>query len=249
MKILCLADLHFGLSSDYDIDIDLIAKIQKTIIFHNPDLILIAGDVCEINIENPYFLLSKLSDKPVVFCLGNHEFNHSSVPLVLERYKTLYSPQLYNVHCLDIIGRYSVENINIVGNVFWYDGSLKNTKHQIDDGVVRNWYESSMIDFNYKIEHQKCKEQIYQNISEDKENILLTHCVPHHSLNKHMMCSGVGNMYSGVSDFITCNNFRYAICGHTHLPVTEKIKKTFCVNIGQDYYLYSNKVSYYVLDI
>jgi len=81
MKILCLADLHIQATKSLQIkqaeDI-----VKKT----DPDLVLVAGDVFEHNIDfNPFKELSKLK-KPVVCCFGNHEFAYSSV----EKTKSFY---------------------------------------------------------------------------------------------------------------------------------------------------------------
>ena len=253
-KILCLADLHMYLNKS--LELKQVKGLVKEI---KPAAVLIAGDVYESGVKfNIYKDLASL-DVPVVFCLGNHEFAYSKIDDVKKKYQDLYEPEKYDVHCLDIIGnhilRINNEDINIVGNVLWYDGSMKDVPEQDDNVIISNWLDSTIIDFDFHKENENCINQIKAGFDKDKKNILLTHTCPHNDLNgfKRRGLSKF-NMYSGMSDFIGKMKdegieFSWAICGHTHLPEKKEIHNCKCVNIGNDYYhLYPNDLKHFVIE-
>lgn len=258
MRFLCLADLHISEKDSQQLN-QVKELLQK---FDDIDAILIAGDVFDTRELNPYKELSQL-EKPVIFCLGNHEFAYSSIHGTINYYFNNYNPNQWNVHCLDIIGHYSIGNVNIVGNVLWYDGSLKSFPEQ-DDKISKNWLDSTIYQFDFKKECQRCIAQIaskenHPEINEDtgekiEHTILLTHCVPHIDLNVHTIDKpmSIFNMYSGVKnlfEMIDFKDFDWAVCGHTHKYAKKEIDGIQCINIGNDYFRYSDKLNFYIIDL
>lgn len=263
MNILCFSDLHIRNINSKEIEL-----CQHAAKYHKPDVIVISGDVCDNKKINVYEELSKiyLNSVPIVFTLGNHEFAYSNISDTLKRFRDDYNSNKYNVHCLDIIGHKCVENFNFVGNVLWYDGSLRDIYNQrflIDE----DWLDSTIYRFNFREENKKCVEQINAienhpefNDNEDYDNgikiektFLITHCVPHIDMNLWSL-EGVSryNMYSGMKDLFSKLSFKvdYSICGHTHRYCTKEIDGCYCVNIGNDYLLNSNGFrSFYFEDI
>ena len=172
-KILCLADLH--MQSTKSMELSIVKKIIKD---EKPSFVLIAGDVFENNIDfNPYKELATLG-LPVICCFGNHEFAYKTVPYVKEQYKEMYDPDKYDVHYLDIIGHKEImfngKKVNIVGNVLWYDTSLKDIPSQPADMISPFWLDSTIMHFNFIKENIECRNQILSNLNED-DTILLTH--------------------------------------------------------------------------
>lgn len=256
MKILSFADLH---SNNYYKDNqteyikDIINKVK-------PDLILIAGDVVEKFIikNNNVFkyirnVLFNMTDVPVVFCLGNHEFIDQSIQETHNNVKK-YVKNNYNCFCLDIDGRFTINDINIVGNVLWYDNSLKSVPAQKDDFIIDGWIDKYIIDFIPSVECTKCKQEIISNIDENKKNILLTHCVPYYKLNWFTVDAPLSeyNMYSGCYDFLNelkNKNVLWSICGHTHHFMNGTYHGISCVNIGNDYFFRNNNIKYFEFEI
>lgn len=246
MKILCLSDLHIQEINSLQLN-----RIKYIIEDTLPDVIIICGDIFDNGLINPYKELSMLGDLPIICVLGNHEFaTFRSIDITLNRYTKLYEPNKYNVHYLDIIGHKCIENINFVGNVLWYDGSLKSLPNQ-SDIIIDGWLDSIIEDFDFKKENLKCINQIKQNIDNNKINILLTHCVPHIDMNLFSLTStSLYNMYSGVKNlFNELPKLDYAICGHTHRYTVKEIAGCNCINVGNDYYQYTNDIKYYILEV
>lgn len=255
MKILSFADLHIVEKYSYQMDC-----AKKCVKNYNPDVITISGDIFDNKDLNPYKELSRLSkDIPVICCLGNHEFAYRSIPETLDFYREKYAPEKYNVYYLDVVGHKCVENVNFVGNVLWYDGSLKNVYNQ-KDVISHNWLDSSIKNFDWKLENQKCVEQINDEKNNPLENdgwkiektVLITHCVPHIDLNLFSF-EGMSeyNMYSGMKNLFSQLNKKidYAICGHTHRRTCKTIDGIDCINIGNDYAFRKNSFECFYLEL
>lgn len=241
MKILCLSDLHICGSIDLKYKYHWIEKLLDDSI----DIIVISGDIFEFHYQymiNPYQKLSKITDKPIICVLGNHEFVDNTIQDTLKYYQDLYEPNKYNVHYLDVCGHYDINNFRFVGNVLWYDAEMR----QYDDQSVYDWggnkgtgngywLDRCIIDFDYKKENKSCVKQIKKNISSEKENILVTHCVPIEKMNGHIL--NKLNIFSGMKDLLKDINVQYSISGHTHKRIIGlQVYNTFCINIGNDYY-------------
>lgn len=253
MKVLCLSDLHrWENSKSQD------KKIKRIVRETCPDVIVISGDVHEADTPvNPYKDLSRLfSDKPVVFTLGNHEFFNKTPEIVYKKYARQYLPKKYNVHCLDIIGHYDIDDVRFLGNVMWYDGSMSTLPMQnlysFADG---SWADKLIIHFDYINECSKCCEKIESTLKGTPEwmtKVMVTHTVPHRDLNGHMSKEASPfNAFSGIADYLDRLAEKglkvdYSISGHTHWRVVGKtIAGTKCINVGADYGI----VEYHVLEV
>ena len=258
MKFLCLADLHYFSKWDPYYNYILNNLIKNV----NPDYILIAGDIIESYLvktsENVYKTIrEKLFsefDIPVIFCLGNHEFSDNSIKNVLNNFN---NEDIYGCYCLDSCGHFDIlhTDYRLVGNVLWYDNSMKPQGSPMkDDEIDKDWLDSSILDFVPSVECAKCKQQIKDNIDVNKKHILLTHCVPHESLNwfTENQPFSVYNQYSGCANFLSelkDYNFEWAICGHTHKRVMKKINNINCINIGNDYVFHKSYFERFVFEV
>ena len=161
-----------------------------------------------------------------------------------------------NVKCLDVEGHIVKDNINFVGNVFWYDWSLNNNRLIMKGEIIKGWLDRSIADFDAIEEHEKCKDQIFKNLSTEHKNVLITHMVPHRDLNRFSIEEPFSpyNAYSGVNDFLSeieSKGFEleYAICGHTHKREIKDINGVRCINIGNDYFSHTNKIVSFLIEL
>lgn len=243
MNFLALADLHYSFNSVWSNGY-FQSLLKETIEKYKIDVVLIAGDVVESSIitqENPYKIIRynifTNIDIPIVFCLGNHEFSYNSINKVISKLSRI--KDRFDCYCLDIDGHYDVSSdIRVVGNVLWYDNTLKGNPNQKDDYIIDGWLDSTIKDFVPSVNCKRCKKQIQSNIKKNSKNILVTHCVPHKDLNRFSFDEPYSefNMYSGCADFLSSlSNVNWAICGHTHRRMSKVIHNVNCVNIGNDY--------------
>jgi predicted phosphodiesterase len=262
MKVLILSDLHISaryLAEKFYLEKQKrIFEFQFSSILKDVDLILISGDVVESSIMkykecNPLDSLYYLFEKPIIFCLGNHEFAYQSHPNVIKYWSQFEHSE---VHCLDIKGHVTMDKWNFVGNVLWYDFTLNNCHQLMQGEILDGWLDATIEDFDPLKECENCKQQIYSNLSKDKTNILITHMVPHIELNTFSIEQPTSpyNAYSGCNRFILdCQdkgfNIEYAICGHTHRKECKEIWNIKCINIGNDYFHRTNCYKYMTIDI
>lgn len=244
MKILILSDLHRNLYDDCSYQ----NKMVNTLLNKHKDidLIVISGDVHEYSLEfNPYVDLDELFHHiPTLFCLGNHEFAGFTVDSVLNHYRNLYNPMKFNVHCLDVLNYFDVDGYRFLGNVLWYDGSMKSYPDQ-SDVINSRWLDSTIIDFDWKKENKRCVDNIVSNMDDSMIQILVTHCVPHYDLNLHNENHSIYNMYSGMNTFLEDYKFDYSISGHTHrMTIGKIINGCKCINVGNDY----GELKHFLLD-
>ena len=264
MKVLILSDLHINIDFiNTQFKLGKYKRILKNNIKEDYDLVLISGDTFEyygVQYVNVFETLQYLFDsKPVVFCLGNHEFAYQDHQRVLNTFKIQHEifkekfPE-GEVTCLDISGYYDIENTRIVGNVFWYDWSLNHCRTLMKGEIIDGWLDATIENFDAMKEHENCKKQIMNSISEDKNHILLTHTVPYEKLNMFSIeePNSPYNSYSGCVDFlneIKDKNFKFAFCGHTHRRANLEVYDIQCLNIGNDYYFKTLKIEWSVFDL
>ena len=264
MRVLILSDLH--IAAEYvasQFKLEKYKKILKDNIKNDYDVVLISGDVFEHGVTksvNVFEVLEEMFDhKPVIFCLGNHEFAYEKYETVLKRYyaqSEVYHFKNLNgkVICLDVSGYADLENCRIVGNVFWYDWSLNHCRVLMKGEIVPGWLDETIKDFNAMKAHEECKKQIFESLSDTKKHILLTHMVPHEKLNMFSIEEPTSpyNAYSGVTDFlneIKDKNFKFAFCGHTHRNANLDLYGIKCLNIGNDYYFRTIKIKHAIFDL
>ena len=251
MKIIQFSDLHFtSIPSTTSTQVNAIRLALAS--DSEIEVVVVTGDIFEAGTSHK-FKYEKLkeifSPYPVICCLGNHEFFFRTPEQTLEEYRCHYDSRL-GVHYLDVAGHVDIGNYRFVGNVLWYDGSLRAVLNQdLYDFAGRTWLDYSIKEFNYEKEFNKCIEQINANLAEDgKRNILLTHCVPFRDVNAHPPVSEY-NAFSGVDD-ITKHigyNFEYSFSGHTHKRVLGEFKGCRCVNCGND--MWPSALQYCVVDV
>lgn len=226
-----------------------LSYLKEAVNHFSPDVITISGDIYDNRVINPYEELGTLG-KPVIFCLGNHEFIYRTVEETLNQYRQYERHK--DVYCLDVDGHVDIDGVRFVGNVLWYDGTCSIRDdcdyhlRYIDDG----WLDREIVDFKPVDENHKCVNQIINNCRGfGGKKVLLTHTVPHWELNwfcYHQPLS-VYNIYSGVQNLFLRTNlyFNACICGHTHKAMDIECpcsdgRKIYCYNIGNDYFERSN---------
>jgi len=200
MKIFATSDLHISNPDSEQFSI-LKYKVEK----EDPDIVVICGDIYDTLDVDPFSELATLG-KPVVFCLGNHEFAYQKYGDVINRYACLQMQHLdEKVYCLDVLADgIEIDDVKFVGNVLWYDGSLSERMDVKDKlkHIDKNWLDNTIIDFDAVKENKIGIDLIKRAMTgwNDKRSVLVTHTVPYWKLNQfsYETPMSVYNIYSGV---------------------------------------------------
>lgn len=254
MKIFATSDLHMSEANSEQFNI-----LKHKVETENPDVIVICGDIYDTCSVDPFSELSTLG-KPVVFCLGNHEFAYQMCGEVIDKYACLQIKYMdKQVYCLDVLADgIIIDDVKFAGNVLWYDGSIserfdvqEKLKH-----IDENWLDNTIIGFDPIKENKNCVELIKRAMNgwNDKRSVLVTHTVPYWKLNQFSYDTpmSVYNIYSGMNDLFKTAEIcpSVAFCGHTHrksrVEYQNGSKSVYCINIGNDYFRYANHLEYEV---
>lgn len=122
-KLVFLTDPHLNFIIGKDKSPKLFEKFIDNISKHNPDGVLITGDISEAStIKEHLILLADNIPVPIYFVLGNHDFYYGSIQETRKVCRELMS--VYpNLFYLSSVGRVPLtEKTMLVGHDGWYDG-------------------------------------------------------------------------------------------------------------------------------
>lgn len=223
MKIQIISDLHqeFGFTD---------------LSFDKADVVVLAGDV-NLGTKGIEWIKTKISDKPVIYVLGNHEYYKGSYPKTLNKIKE--AAKNSNVFVLED-SFVDIEDVRFHGATLWTDfslfgspmayGSLCQTQMN-DYKMIRrdpSYSKIRSID-TFKI-HQFSRQWLKESLINSKgiKNIVVTHHAPSlQSVPEHFKNDPVTSAYaSDLEDFIEEHQPLYWIHGHIHTPSRYKIGET-----------------------
>jgi len=223
MKIQIISDLHqeFGYTD---------------LSFDNADILVLAGDV-NLGTKGIEWIKTKISDKPVIYVLGNHEYYKGSYPKTLHKIKEAAKDS--NIFVLEN-SFVDIEGMRFHGATLWTDFSIfgNPVKYGMICQSVMNDYKKIRRDPSYskmrtvdifKI-HQLSKLWLQESLEEAKgmKNIVVTHHAPSiHSVPEHYKNDPVTSAYaSDLEDMIREHQPLYWIHGHIHTPSKYEIGNT-----------------------
>ncbi|MEH0153374.1 metallophosphoesterase [Limibacter armeniacum] len=223
MKLKIISDLHqeFGFND---------------LSFDNADIAILAGDI-HVGIKGIEWIINKITDIPVIYVLGNHEYYKGAYPKTLNKIKALSEGT--NVHVLE---NESVEigNTTFHGATLWTDFSLYGNPRQY--GII---CQSKMNDYHkirrdpsysklrtidtFRIHNQSVLwlENSLSNTT-TKSNIVVTHHAPSiKSLPDIFKDNPLSAAYaSNLEGLINTYQPDYWIHGHIHTPTRYHIGHT-----------------------
>lgn len=231
MKIQIISDLHqeFGM-----IDLS----------FDNADVVIIAGDV-NLGTKGIEWIKSKITKKPVVYVLGNHEYYKGSYPKTLNKIRA--EAENTNVHVLenDFV---DIEDIRFHGCTLWTDFSIFGNPMEFgmycqskmnDYKMIKrdpSYFKMRTLD-TFKI-HQVSKQWLKESLESTNQpkNIVVTHHAPSiNSVPEIYKNDPLTSAYaSNMESFIEEHQPEYWIHGHIHTPMRYHIGKTeiICNPVG-----------------
>lgn len=208
------------------------------------DILVISGDLsADLNLLDRFFSYKVPTDIPIVYVLGNHEYEGRKFNEVVEQYREVLQP-FEHVHLLDNES-VVIDNIKFIGSTLWSNFELNGITSQKES---MNWAKNNVVDFKYifmenldgsgKYHPITPEEMIKENEKAQKfiefelknnpfegEKFVVTHFAPH----KNSIQPNFKNMDSSywVNNFENLMGFaQYWVHGHTHSNFDYTIEDT-----------------------
>lgn len=223
MKIQIISDLHQEFGS-------------TELCFDNSDVVVLAGDV-NLGTKGIDWIKEKISDKPVIYVLGNHEYYKGSYPKTLNKIKEAARDS--NVFVLEN-SFVDIEDIRFHGATLWTDFSIFGNPVQYgmicqskmnDYKMIRRdpSYSKMRTMDTFKI-HQISRQWLKESLETSKglKNIVVTHHAPGiRSVPEEYKEDPLTSAYaSNLEDIIAEYQPLYWIHGHIHTPNRYKVEST-----------------------
>ncbi len=254
MNILWSTDIHFNLCVKQH---RCIRKFLKRIEKHNPDALVISGDISTgRHFEKHISQLAKSFGKPIYFVLGNHDYWKSSWEDTTSLAIKL-SGDISNLFFLDQ-DYYEFDNHVICGTGGWYDAFYGNTNSTPTNDII-NIFEMSFCNNNRYllidiIRKQAKKEAdklaVILNKACQTNNeviVVVTHIPPYIESSWHegeysdrnnlpwYVSKSTGDVIDTYSEQYSNKQFM-VLCGHTHSPGIYKRQNNLTIYTGKAVY-------------
>lgn len=223
MKILVLSDLHIEFEA-YQVD-----RLGA-------DVVVLAGDV-HVKDKGLKWAINNISNIPVIYVMGNHEFYGSAYPKLVDKLKE--ESKGSNIHILEK-DSVSIDGVNFLGCTLWTDfnlfGDSRKDGYQCQQ-VMTDYKKIRLSPRFSKIRsidifsiHRKSLNWLTNKLSEleGQKNIVVTHHAPSlRSVPDYYKDNVISAAYaSNLENVIEKHNPRAWIHGHLHNSSNYQIKKT-----------------------
>jgi Icc-related predicted phosphoesterase len=195
MKLAIWSDLHLNFYSNPEL-------ILNQLLDLNFDQLIIAGDLSVSSSVIDYLEWFDSHGLPVIFVPGNHDYYHSSIRIMNEKFNSFKSKYVNILQCKSIkIGKY-----NISGCTLWFKSMVGHYCGNISDyNVIKN----------FSMEEPPENEKHMEFINNIKEcDIMITHHIPKEELIADEYRNSSLNKYFVCYDVI--REFPLWIYGHSH---------------------------------
>lgn len=225
MKIQYLSDLHLEFYND-----DHISIIEKYIDTKDTDVLILAGDIDVWSVgweSSPIYNWFSKNFKHTIYIPGNHEYYPKKVKLSKKpiNYKIRDNVYIIDNDYIDI------DNVRFIGSTLWSNifpdkefqimKSMNDFKKIQQDEINTSFgYESYKLSVPFLNEVNKIsKDFIFNNLSNEKNNLVITHHLPSFSCISPVYKGNVLNSAFANNDLdykIMDSNIKYWIYGHSH---------------------------------
>ena len=231
-KIGLLSDLHLE-GSNID-----------TLVNPGWDYLVIAGDLsADLSLLERFFSYKIPSDIPVIYVLGNHEYEGRRFNEVPNQYREILK-HFENVHLLDNES-VVIDNIKFIGSTLWTNFELKGIDQKKES---MKWAKQSVVDFTYIFKENEDKSGKYHSITPeemvkeceksiqflnyelknnpfDGEKVVVTHFAPHpNSVHPNFTRSDSSYWVNNLENLMGFS--KYWFHGHTHSNFDYEVEGT-----------------------
>lgn len=204
--------------------------------FEGADLVVLAGDI-NLGTKGIEWIKSTITDIPVIYVVGNHEYYKGSYPKTLHAIKNLASDS--NVHVLEN-DAVVIADITFHGATLWTDFALlgdsringSTCQGRMNDYkmIRRDPLYSKLRSIDTYVIHQLSLKWLHSSLqsSTTKKNIVVTHHAPSaKSIPDEFKNDVIASAYaSNLEPMILQYQPQFWIHGHIHVPVKYEIGST-----------------------
>lgn len=204
--------------------------------FEGADLAILAGDI-NLGTKGIDWIKAKITDIPVIYVLGNHEYYKGSYPKTLNAVRNLSLET--NIHVLENRAA-TVDDVTFHGATLWTDfalmgdsrinGSICQGKMNDYKMIRRAPSYSKLRSIDTYIIHQQSLKWLQSSLegSPTKKNIVVTHHAPSpKSIPDQFKDDIISSAYaSNLEPMILKYQPQYWIHGHIHTPIRYEIGGT-----------------------
>jgi predicted phosphohydrolase len=201
--------------------------------FKGADLVIFAGDI-NLGTKGVEWIKRTITDVPVIYVLGNHEYYKGSYPKTLNAIKNLAIDT--NVNVLENAA-VTIEDVTFHGATLWTDfalmgdsrinGSICQGKMNDYKMIRRDPSYSKLRSIDTYVIHQQSLKWLQSSLesSPTKKNIVVTHHAPSaRSIPDNFKSDILSSAYaSNLEPFILQYQPQYWIHGHIHTPTKYQI--------------------------
>lgn len=232
-RLQLISDIH---SEHYANPLTFLAeKIDPCLHFHNPDFLILAGDIIGLNqqsyeqIDGVLGWFSRQA-RHVIYVTGNHEYWGGTQASAEFRLKglLLHYP---NIHWLDN-SCVTLEGTRFVGGTMWFP-ELPDTKSRYEEPEEGMGPWSDFVEItDFRQDHWPYRKNkdftSYVNLVVQPGDVVVTHYLPNHrSVNEEFRGTDTNRFFlSDQTKAIFEREPRYWFHGHTHVGADYKLDKT-----------------------
>ncbi len=222
MKIKLISDLHVDCQKDKGV------SLIRDISCKDHDLLVVAGDLCEVNdldlFDDTWEMLS-LKFKKILYVPGNHEYWKQN-PWVVDETIDEVLEQYGNVARLKVGESHLIDGRRFIGGTMWFrdTGQVYEQKNFSDFMMIPNFR-------SYVFKENEKFIEMFTNGKAQKNDIVVTHHMPSVQL--------VDKIYAGdpVNQFFYCEMMDHIqrvkpvawLYGHTHRQSNRMLNNTWFV--------------------
>ena len=204
--------------------------------FEGSDLVILAGDI-NLGTKGIEWIKSTITEVPVIYVLGNHEYYKGSYPKTLNAIRNLASET--NVHVLENKA-VTIGDVTFHGATLWTDfallgdsrinGSICQEKMNDYKMIRRDPSYSKLRSIDTYVMHQQSVKWLQSSLeaSTTSKNIVVTHHAPSlKSIPNQLKDDILSSAYaSNLEPLILQYQPQFWIHGHIHTPVQYEIGNT-----------------------